>query len=99
MVTPVSMSKPEARIAFCMFGDSDTGLIYLFGGESNLGYLNEMWVYNRDLMGWKIIATKGVDPPAFTRFAYVSFRDTNNKLKLAVTYGETMIATEKNVYL
>jgi hypothetical protein len=98
-ITPVSDEKPEARIAFCMFGDSETSLVYLFGGENKLGYLSDMWVYYRDPMSWSKLTTKGATAPAFTRFAYTSYRDSSNKLKIAVTYGETMTGTDKNVYV
>jgi len=98
-ITPVSQNKPEARIAFCMFGDIDTGLIYLFGGESRLGYLNDLWAYDRDLMNWTKLTTKGVTAPAFTRFAFTTYRDSSNKLKLVVTHGETMVGNEKNVFV
>lgn len=98
-ITPVSLSRPEARFAFCLFSDSENGLIYLFGGESSLGCLNDMWAYSAKIMTWTKLTTQGVPAPAFSRFAYITYRDVNNSLKLVVTHGETMSGPEQNVYM
>jgi N-acetylneuraminic acid mutarotase len=98
-ITPVSIEKPEARIAFCMFSDSSTQLIYLFGGENELGYRSDMWDYDRSQINWAKLTTKGATAPAFGRFAYTSYRDSSNKLKLIVTNGVTMTGTDKDVYV
>jgi hypothetical protein len=98
-ITPVSTARPEARVGFGMFGDSDTSLIYLFGGDSNLGYLNDMWVYDQELMKWNQLTTKGVTAPAAARFAYSTFRDSSNKLKFVLTNGLTMRGANKDVYV
>jgi hypothetical protein len=98
-ITPVSTARPEARIAFSLFGDSETSQFYLFGGESNLGYLNDMWVYDQETMKWVEVTTKGVKAPAFTRFAYSAFRDSSNRLKFVVMLGETMKGSNKDVYV
>jgi N-acetylneuraminic acid mutarotase len=98
-ITPVSIQSPEARIAFCIFGDSDTRWIYMFGGETKLGYQNDMWFYDPKTMKWNEVTTKGVPAPAFGRFAFASFRNSSNKLKFVVTNGLTMDGVDKDVYV
>jgi hypothetical protein len=37
---------PDERKSHSCFVDEEARLLYIFGGESNLGILNDMWTYN-----------------------------------------------------
>mmetsp|Transcript_34315 Transcript_34315/g.60062 ORF Transcript_34315/g.60062 Transcript_34315/m.60062 type:complete len:1187 (+) Transcript_34315:3689-7249(+) len=97
-ITPVTSYYPEARIAFCMFADNDKGIVYLFGGETELGIVNDLWAYDTGKMSWELLTTNGVAAPAITRFAHTSYRNGSNKLKLSVAFGETMVSSNKDIY-
>lgn len=97
-VISLSSVKPQARVNFGMFLDDDTQTLYVFGGETKAGFVNDMWAMKPSLASWNQITQKGDIPPLVSFFAYNSFTDLDNKLKFVVHTGRS-ISTVNDVYV
>ncbi|CAG9320207.1 unnamed protein product [Blepharisma stoltei] len=72
--------------------------LYIFGGMSVSGPLNDLWRFQVDGFLWTQIVTSGGIPSPRLKFGYCSFTQ-NNILKFAVFGGLTMKGDDNNLFL
>lgn len=107
-VTSTSETSPSSlylagRKAHACFIDEVKRLYYVFGGESNLGVLNDMWALSLETFTvkyrqWTEIATSGIKPFGVNSFAYTTYLD-NGKLKFAIVRGTGLYEVLLGVYM
>ena len=53
-----------------MFIDESNRLMYIFGGRSKRGLMNDIWSFNLDSLTWNEILVNGPKPQMIEGFAY-----------------------------
>ena len=70
---------------------------YIFGGNSNYGFMNDMWVYDIYALTWEVINTVNV-PQARYRYGYTSYVRGLNEY-FAVFGGSYIYGEDNNLYM
>lgn len=79
-------SPPSARMMASICKSDDGLFIYLFGGQDEVGYNNDIWVYSIDSGEWNEISTTGT-PPSERQGMKMLFK--NNKIYIYGGRDET----------
>lgn len=82
-----STDKPSARKGACMAVEK--GNIYIFGGITDSGYSNELWMFDSGSYTYNLIVPNGKMPPLSARGNCKSYTDSNNQLIFEVFMGES----------
>ena len=59
---PLNVSGPSARFGHAVASDDASGLIYLFGGQQDDLFFNELWVLDLDAGRWELLAAGDAGP-------------------------------------
>ncbi|CAG9318075.1 LZTR1_6 [Blepharisma stoltei] len=86
-LTPISTTYPNPRMFHGCWIDDDNSMLYIFGGRSNSGPLNDLWRYDLVNLQWKQIDQKGDIPSARSAFAWTKYKDSDGNLKLVSFAG------------
>mmetsp|Transcript_34294 Transcript_34294/g.60025 ORF Transcript_34294/g.60025 Transcript_34294/m.60025 type:complete len:1030 (+) Transcript_34294:49-3138(+) len=98
-LTSTSQRSPSPRRAHSCFIDEEDRLLYIFGGESNIGILNDMWAFSMDSATWEEVPQKGAVPPGITQFAYSSFTVHDKLLKFVICKGYGLSSVIHDIYI
>ncbi|CAG9314812.1 unnamed protein product [Blepharisma stoltei] len=99
-LVPLSQISPIPRIFFGGFVDSVKNKLYIFGGLTLNGPLNDMWSYDLKSLQWNSIKQKGDIPSSRYRFGYTSYYDTvDRKLKFALYGGCLPFGYDNNLFI
>mmetsp|Transcript_32910 Transcript_32910/g.57546 ORF Transcript_32910/g.57546 Transcript_32910/m.57546 type:complete len:1174 (+) Transcript_32910:701-4222(+) len=90
---------PDERKSHGCFIDEAARLLYIFGGESNLGILNDMWTFSFATSTWELVKQFGDVPPGINSFSFVSFVDVDGKQKFGIVRGAGLHGPNDYVYL
>lgn len=94
----VSLDVPSPRMNYGMFADWDSGSAHIFGGEAELGFLNDLWTFDAGQLIWTKLVAKGDVPPPVSRFAQVTYRDENSRLKYVICNGLSLYSYVTSIY-
>mmetsp|Transcript_2028 Transcript_2028/g.4613 ORF Transcript_2028/g.4613 Transcript_2028/m.4613 type:complete len:1061 (-) Transcript_2028:540-3722(-) len=97
-ITSTSRLVPSERKGHACFLDEANSVFYLFGGESDLGILGDMWALSLKSYLWTEVEQGGDPPPAVASFAYSSYIE-NQKIKFAISRGITFETALEDVYI
>lgn len=74
--------------------DESTNTLYIFGGSTRAGPLNDLWSFSLDQYEWNQMSPTGDIPRSRYRFGYTKFMNQSN-LKFAV-FGGCLVSGESN---
>jgi hypothetical protein len=101
-VSPLTLTVPgkahsDARQEHGGFASHFSSLFYVFGGVTQLGPQNDLWVFDFSSQTWELIRTKNPPSPR-SDFGYVNFDDGVNEY-FAVYGGLTPNGEDNNLYV
>ncbi|CAG9320203.1 RABEPK [Blepharisma stoltei] len=98
-LSPSNDEAPVPRYNGGSFKSESKRLLYIFGGMSQSGPLNDLWCFQADGSLWEKVLTKGNIPPSRMRFGYDSYNDEYGNSIFAVFGGITGSGTDNSLYL
>jgi hypothetical protein len=84
--------------AACLI-DKSKRVLYIFGGETESFYLNDLWAFSLTTKTWEQRSMKGDMPPPTSKFASAKYVDEYGQPKLAITAGMTTESYFTDVYV
>jgi hypothetical protein len=101
-VNPVTYTVPgkpylDARQLHGGFASAFSSLFYVFGGVTEIGAQNDLWVFDFTSQTWEIISTKNTPTPR-SDFGYVNYDDGVYEY-FAVYGGLTPNGDDNNIYV
>ncbi|CAG9326896.1 unnamed protein product [Blepharisma stoltei] len=98
-LVPISSQAPLARYTHGCWVDDTNSKLYIFGGNSDNGPQNDMWVYDLSSLQWTQVLQKGSVPASRFRFGYSKYIDSNGKLKLILFGGTLSTGYSSSLYI
>jgi hypothetical protein len=98
-----SINWPQARITTACLIDQSERVLYIFGGETENTFLNDLWAFSLTTKTvtckqWEQKTMKGNIPPPTSKFASAKYVK-DGKPKLAITAGMTIEGYFTDVYV
>ncbi|CAG9318579.1 unnamed protein product [Blepharisma stoltei] len=88
---------PASRYNGGSFADLSANILYVFGGMTESGLLNDLWSFQMESCMWNKIITSGDIPYPRSRFAYTSYI-SGGVLFFAVFGGLTSIESDNELF-
>lgn len=82
-----STINPTPRYGACM--ESAGGYIFIYGGITDIGHTNELWMFDPGSSSYTLIKTIGDTPPESARGSCKAYLNDNNEIIFETYMGET----------
>jgi len=94
----LSEEWPQGRKNHMCFVDDDERKLFIFGGENEKIFLNDLWAFSLSSLMWSRVQTSGTTPPPISGFAFTRYIH-DNSWKVALTLGQEMRDSFADVYI
>lgn len=83
-----SITNPTPRKGSCLAANHD--LVFIFGGYSESGYMNELWVFDRSTNSYELLTSKNIIPPESAFSSCHVYANSDKQIIFQTYMGETI---------